>query len=59
MKSRKKNIKITTIYKPDEQTHYCVGAFLRLSCEKSVKSMCYLKLYIKMSLCTKQIMLSL
>ena len=38
MKSRKKNnIKITTIYiiyKPVEQTHYCVEVFFRLSREK-------------------------
>ena len=48
MKSRKKeNIKITTIYKPVEQTHYCVEVFFRLSREKSLKSMCYLNVYIK------------
>ena len=51
MKSRqkkKKHIKIdlTTIYKPVKQTHYCVELFLRLSREQTVKSMCYLKIYI-------------
>ena len=48
MKRRKKKttLKITTIYEPQvKQTHFCVG-FYRLSREKSVKSMCYLKNYI-------------
>ena len=38
---------------------YLCQSFLRLSREKSVKSMCYLKIYIKCTLCTKRIMLSL
>ena len=47
MKSRKKKtLKITTIYKPVEQIH-CVEVFTR---EKSIKSMCYLKMYIKVYL---------
>ena len=55
-KSRKNNnIQITTIYmiyKPVEQTHYCVK-FFRLLREKSVKCMCYLKIYIKVYLMHK------
>ena len=54
MKSRKKkHIKIATIYmiyKPVERTHYCVEFFVRLSREKSVQSMCYQKIYIKVYL---------
>ena len=68
MKSRKKNnyIKITTIYKPIEQTHYCVDVFFfcfffffvfffRLYRKNSVrvKCMCYLKIYIKVYLIHK------
>ena len=36
-----------TVYKPVDQAHYCVeGFFFRLSRERSVKSMCYVKIYI-------------
>ena len=38
---------ITTIY---YRSLNCVEVFLRLSREKSVKSMCYLKIYIKVYL---------
>ena len=53
MKSRKK---ITTIvyrvYKPVERTLLCLS-FFRLSREKTVISMCYLKIYIKVCLMHK------
>ena len=41
------------IYKPVEQTHYCVKVFFRLSREKSVQPMCYQKIYIKVYLMHK------
>ena len=40
-KTKKKHMKITTIYKPVEQTHACIVLILRLSREKSVKYLCY------------------
>ena len=55
---RKKNIKITTIYKPVRQiTLLCLFFFFffffRLSRGKSVKSMCNLNVYIKVYLMHK------
>ena len=43
---------IYMIYKPVEQTHYCVEVF-RISREKTVQSMCYQKIYIKVYLMHK------
>ena len=33
--------------KPVEQTHYCIKVFSDYHAKKSLKSICYLKIYIK------------
>ena len=56
-KRGKKNIKITTIYKPVEQTHYCV--FFKIITWKERKVYVLSKNLHQCTLCTQRIMLSI